>query len=520
MDDLQAVRSRRRQNASCDPCRRSKRRCLVPHARDGETNIVCANCRRLGHRCTFNFAESRSGPRPGPNRTQRRNPTTSDESLTGDGSGLLNSVAEEITDVLTGDFQPGFSEIDDILEPWLDFNSDTFFDDRLACCPSSTDPLDASAFSHPQIVIPAQTWRNAQALLRPNCSNTVQSLLPYEASSIVGSSLSSPISLLNSSSNATILDERLSRIYDTLLTGSTSIFLDSDCNLHTRKRRYLIEGRSSQRSHESSPMELSVSPTGTTADSSILRPIPTNFSSPPDRSPRQSKAAESKTAWQASSSPDDGHKMTILGAVRFLDHFGDLYGNRLDSAARRLSDEVLKEVLRVFSSQWLPTSDSQFEDRSASSDFGSPVTPDPRKAAQASPSNPFLDTWFKARSLINDARLVRSFRVMYATLLFGAIAIPKEAFDNLTEYELRHEFLDVGLQKLSFLDGLVKRHYANLGPLSEYAALMESSLNLICWFGYRCDTIAALTTDRPCRYPDLRSHTKGMLSYPPRRAQA
>jgi hypothetical protein len=201
-----------------------------------------------------------------------------------------------------------------------------------------------------------------------------------------------------------------------------------------------------------------------------------------------------------------------LGTVRFLDHFSDLYGNRLNLAARRQSDAVLKAVLRAFSLQWLPTSRIPFEARSTANDNTSAENLGGRRATSDSLPSAFFDAWFRARSLINDAQSVRSFRVVYAILLFDGIAIPAKAFTGSTESIVRHEFLDVGLQKLCFLDGLVKQYCANLGPLSKYGALAEASLNVTRWCGYVRDTGAALTTNRQCKLPELSSYAKGKLN--------
>jgi hypothetical protein len=430
----------------------------------------------------------------------------------GDGSGLLERAPDGFTDVLGDDFQTGFSASDGVLESWLDFDIDRCLDDSLTCFPNSTDLLDPAAFPHPPTVVPAETQRDAGASLLPTRSDSVQSLLRYRVRPIVGCSLNSPVRLLNSSLNATILDEHLARIYDTITTGCASIFLDYNCNMYTGRCRYRFEDTDSQSPHESSPMELSILPNDVLTGSSISMSLPTISPSPSERSFRQSQAAENRRA-QVLARQDDGHKMTVLGAVRFLDHFSDLYGNRLNSTARRQSDEVLKEVLRVFSFQWLPASGFSFEATSTSSDniFTEPL--DRRKPTHDSPPNAFLDAWFRARSLINDAQSVRSFRVLYATLLFDTITIPDEVSDDSSEYVLRNEFLDVGLRKLCFLDDLVKKYCANLGPFSEYGALIESSLNIVRWFGYLRDTVAALTTSRQCKLPDLRSHTKGKFIY-------
>ncbi|KAJ0420313.1 hypothetical protein BJY00DRAFT_323982 [Aspergillus carlsbadensis] len=50
--------SRRRQNHSCDPCRKGKRGCDAPEIRD-ETGYTCSNCKRWKKKCTFEFVAAR-----------------------------------------------------------------------------------------------------------------------------------------------------------------------------------------------------------------------------------------------------------------------------------------------------------------------------------------------------------------------------------------------------------------------------------------------------------------------------
>jgi hypothetical protein len=109
------------------------------------------------------------------------------------------------------------------------------------------------------------------------------------------------------------------------------------------------------------------------------------------------------------------YEISLLGSVRFLDHLGGLYGNRLNSAARKKSDETFNAVLRAFSMQWLPSS-SSFEASLAHDDFSR--NPKSGEAGDDFSLNAFIDAWVRARSLLSDAKDIRSFRVVLATLLF------------------------------------------------------------------------------------------------------
>ncbi|EIT74938.1 hypothetical protein AO1008_01989 [Aspergillus oryzae 100-8] len=74
-----------------------------------------------------------------------------------------------------------------------------------------------------------------------HCSDTIQRpvLLNYQLS--IGSLPSSPVYLLNSKLNATILDECLVRIHDTIVTGCASRFIGYECNLYKPGHRYQLE---------------------------------------------------------------------------------------------------------------------------------------------------------------------------------------------------------------------------------------------------------------------------------------
>ncbi|OGM51321.1 hypothetical protein ABOM_000166 [Aspergillus bombycis] len=193
--------------------------------------------------------------------------------------------------------------------------------------------------------------------------------------------------------------------------------------------------------------------------------------------------------------------MTIIGAVRFLDHFSDLYGNRLTVFARRKSDAVLKAVLRTFSLQWLSPNDSSTEAQ-LTTNYNTTVG---RDMPRDPPIDAFYDSWFQARSLIHSALSVQSFRVLYAIFMFDGISIPAKASG---ETLLAHEFLEVGLQKLNCLTELVEQYCMNLGPHSTYGAMMEASLSVVRWCAHVRDIGAALTADHLCKLSDASSNNK------------
>lgn len=417
------VMSQRRQYSSCDPCRRSKRRCSLPSYSDGGT---CTNCQRLGHVCTFEFSKSR--------RTVRRNPSRQNQTLSrlsGSGHDLPEITADGLSEYypspLNGSAETPIS--------WLNFDESH----QIESTWDNTQGLDLTDLLAADVVTPAQPPSDARSspLLRVPCTTPI---LP-------GRALNSPIRLLNSKLDATILDSRLARIHNTIITGCASRFADYDCNLCATGLRYRLEGADGGQSQGCA--------------------FPLN---------------------SAMASTDVTCTFTAIGAVRFLDHFGDLYGNRLSSDARRQSDAALRAVLRAFSLQWLSTSE------------GTPATDSIRDASQ----NAFYDSWFAAREILGNAQAVRSFRVVYAILLFDGISVPTQASAGPP-----HELLNAGLQTLCSLDALIGRYCATLGAHSTYSMLLEASMAVVRWGGYIRDIGASLTTDRRCKLPVISGHGKG-----------
>lgn len=474
MPSSRITRSSRRQNASCDQCRHSKRRCLLetPNNEGDSSSSICFNCERLGYTCTFNFAASQSKGRA--DRKARLNdsqassltPQSSDSSRT-----VRNGIVNEVSAIETSmAFDPGDSD----LLPWLDFDLDGIDQFDLSTSlllPQTTDSLALSGD-----VVPLASPQNHSQ---------------YRTRSVVGCAFNSPTHLLNSKSNATILDEHLSQIYETITVGAGSVFLDYNCNMYTGRYRYELEENIPPSHVKYSASVWEIHNKGL-PDSDPYSNTPRIASAPcADTSDLQ---VRSQRLPLGSTTP----RMRVIGAFRFLDHFNDLWGIPLSSADRKHSDEILKAVLRAFSFQWLSMSDTM-------SPLGAFLSTPNGNIQQE--TEEFVDAWHNARSLINDSRSIYSFRVVYATLLFDTIDVPQEITGPSD-----HEFLDLGLDKLLALEAPLRKYCATLGPVSEYAGLVEASLNIALWFGYLRDTVVSLFTQRPCRMLDIPRQRKFSLS--------
>ncbi|OJJ07013.1 hypothetical protein ASPVEDRAFT_154935 [Aspergillus versicolor CBS 583.65] len=414
--------SRRRQNTSCDPCRRVKRRCFFAPLDNAPGETRCVNCQHHNRSCTFEFAASKTTK------------TTSNRR----GTGLERSLLHSPSNVLQADegFASGLTAEpatpdQDVWASWLDMDAG-----------QDSHENNQSTFSlvDPSLIDPANITGTSDDQL----TRTRERPAVYISHSMVGSSPNSPIYLLNTKVDATILEGRLSCIHNAIVTGCASRFVDFECNLYATASRY-------QLGDEHSPQSSGLStPAG---------------------------SAEKELAVQVTPSRA-GFQMTSLGVVRFLDHFGGLYGNRLSQSDKKLSAKALKAVLRAFSMQWLSTESGSMD----------------------SLNNAYHDTWFEARSILQSAQSIKSFRIVYAILLFDGIAIPGKP-------KSPHEFLNTGLEHLQYLQSLVNEYCGILGPHSTYSALLEASLSVVSWAGYIRDIGAALTGSHSCKLPSA-SHTK------------
>ncbi|PYH92743.1 hypothetical protein BO71DRAFT_431632 [Aspergillus ellipticus CBS 707.79] len=455
MADL-SPKPRRRQFTSCDPCRRSKRRCSLQPSREEGLKSVCTNCKRLGHRCTFDFVHSRPASRP-----RKRQQRGAISPRLSDGVTALDQVADTFADLPNNEFEASLVADQDVLATWLNFSPNGYQDYDAYCLPGSPSLSDTIADIGSELVAKRDAPRDTPT--STNHSWTMQHTKPAKMQLFVGSSIKSPIRLLNSKLEATMLDECLIAIYNTILTGCASRFVDYDCNLYATGSRYQLESKVSGRSQETG-LEVA--------------------------------NCSHKSPMLATDSPPE---MTVLGAVYFLDHFSDLYGNRLSPTSRKLSDAVLKAVLRAFSLQWLPTfHDASEQILTTYNDTFEGNLPewDPGHKPMV---DVFHDAWARARSLVEEARSVPSFHVVCAILMFEGIVVPVKA----TKPPVAHEFLRVGLQKLRHLDRLVRKYCIKLGPNSNYSALLTTSLDIVCWSGYIRDTGAALFMDYQCEFSGL-----------------
>lgn len=493
MQSSSITTARRRQNTSCDACRRSKRRCAPSTNEQHKTGQACNNCVNLGYICTFKFVTSRTAQAP----QAKMAAVSTDTESTPSWRNIRFEPVNELQDA-TSTYNHLFAASNELdtstRSPIQDesFDLETFFADFDAGVLGIRDAsksVDSADFAH-----------------EPTARRENTSVLPMQQSHpfVIGSLSSSPIQLLNSSLNANILNHRLSAIYETMMTGIASRFLDYACNGFAIGHRYCFEDNDCLSLLPSTPCS-----TGSEGSALIRNPVAMakkTAATTPDWVELSPSArtvnVNARLVLQHSAS-----KVTLLGVARFLDNFAVLYDNKLDSGARQQVDAVFTAVLYAFSLQWLPSSCVNKYRASADphsntriSSPGSPILPGPSRDV-------FVDAWFRAHSQLVQARSHRSFVYIYASFLFNMTVIPPEASSEDCTSAL--ETLNCSLRQLIQLCSLVKEYCKCLSHDSVYAALMQSSINIFQWFGYVRDTVASITCDRQCVMPYKQPSTKG-----------
>jgi hypothetical protein len=387
-------------------------------------------------------------------------------------------------------------ERDQDLGPWMNvLSSDMHVDPNLKPCDLSFGPSDLCAFSVPLEDPSDQIEEIISAASHSTQINGVDlSDWKREEKSLEDLSPYSPIGLLNFSLDANIMADHLRKIYNTILTVCSSSFLSYGCNLFSTGRRYWFEDSTNLKPSVTFEMESDIFDSFTESSKSPLW-----RQSPPRDLFSQFPKPENYARANDTSKPrhDIMYRMTPVGNVRFLDHFGELYGNRLDQTDHEKSDIVLRDVIRAFSTQWMASARYNPSDTCMGGRFTRAT--ESRDVTDLG-SNAYLETWFKAQSSIQRYRSIKSFRVILALFLFDMIAVPVSLWSP--ERPQKTDNLDYGICQLRHLEKLVEDYCKTLGPNSKYGNILQASLDIIRWFAVLRDTTSALiSADRKCQYP-------------------
>jgi hypothetical protein len=263
------------------------------------------------------------------------------------------------------------------------------------------------------------------------------------------------------------------------MIGVTRRYLSYSSNLFAGKHSYVL-----------APDRIGEPPASPTCEGVLGFPISPTSST---REPVLANAELSQSS-SAASKP-----MTLIGAARFLDNFGALYGNVLDRKKRKQDEATLMAVLQAFALQFAPPSDEESEDTET---IGALVSEVPNWPPPATRMTVFTAAWFNAFTHLNDSVNNRSFVHLYAVILFQMVAEPAQVSIKDAYLGRSAKLLDRALQSLCKLSNLLDTFCSGLDAKSRYRMLLDSSWRILYWFGYIRDTMTSFLSDRPCVLKD------------------
>ncbi|KAL6897428.1 hypothetical protein GGI43DRAFT_94304 [Trichoderma evansii] len=483
----------RRQNTSCDPYRRTKKRCAFEASLEPGMGTACQNCNHLGNKCTLEFATARAA-------------AWQAKKLTSSATRRLSSVTQEQAEspVLTSSTGTSSTGM-----PWMQSLplTDTGINIDMSLDHSRWAEFDLNedAFDY-DVVLASSTddWmdladKSSARALELNATNTssfcprlVESrprqayMEPQQPSqtTLLGAWHGSPARLLNSKVLAQHCIKTLCRIYDSMMMGLANRHLAYRCNQFAGKHSYILE----QENKEST-----TSPSQQAQDSDGLLGLEcsgasmTKGNTPPlyaNQGFNDENCVSERVA-------QPYRRLTLIGAA---DNFGTLYGNKLDKKRRKQDETALTAVLHAFALQAI--SDDENSQQSWLGALGlEPLHNSLSRSNNTAPNrDAFYSAWFKAHSLLLDARDIRSFLHIHTVFLFHMIARPQEAPDKVDFVDDTAQFLDDALHQLKDLLGLVESFCSQIDPKSAYYSMLESSMPIVQWFGYVRDTISSFVS--------------------------
>lgn len=398
---------------------------------------------------------------------------------------------------------------------WSELEIDDFLDSDLSPRDLSEDLWGITASNIHSNVLHTTTSILAQSTVAaaPGVLPVVQTQrprLPPIDEIVIGFWHGSPIQLLNSSVTSYLLNACLRAVYDTMMTGIASRYLAYGCNAFAGAHKYVFG------------TDVLLSPTMDQADQHTLvtgnpHCLSTASESFLDISQPVTSSESHNSAVQR---VDKAKKVTLIGVVRFLDNFGDLYGNSIDKTTRKQDESALTAVLQAFTLQWLLCVEGSTTTASSCCLFPTGISPEDNHIHDSSPdtaSMRFSTAWFNAHSHLTNTKNNCSFLHLYVLFLFHMTAVPSEAISNTNAGEDPDELLQHGLHQLTKLQNLVESYCENLDHNSIYWNLLKSSTKIIQWYGYVRDTVASMVSGRPCV---LQAARKGAHSaFTPTRSQ-
>ncbi|OAP60575.1 hypothetical protein AYL99_05577 [Fonsecaea erecta] len=492
----------RKQNSSCDPCRRSKRRCAFPDGVNPGSPNSCMNCIHLGHNCTFDFVNSRLNQKKKAKQPvshaqeQAIAPATSRPEkqfivpLPADPESLDSTQVTAQNALWNGIPHTGFLDVDmfmgNLVSEWTNLESQVLTSEAQAAEQYQTSNTSAST-------VHSSTSHYQTPPRSPND-------LFARRNSTLGLWRGSPIHLLNSSVEIQRINQSLGEVYNSMMSGIAIRYLDYNCNLFAGSYKYSFDP------DQSNPSTLDIN--GGQSVNNALTP-PWKKAIVDTNGPQvDANMAPEKLARQI-------NKVTMIGVARFLDNFGALYSNVIDQKTRSQNERTLIAVLQAFALQFAPSRQAEgplarfFDNPQGGSQCStSDAMPGDRSTNS---QHVFTAAWFNAHSHMVSSRRIRSFVKLYSVFLFLMTSVPPEAASIPCYEDTPLGLLDNALRQMEELQGLVQSYCGHLGRQSIYRFLLLSSVGIIRWYGYLRDTIDSVLHERPCMLEDAPPRSKGTL---------
>lgn len=489
----------RKQNSSCDQCRRSKRRCAFPPDVQPGTSATCLNCLHFGRDCTYEFVSSRLSHR----RTKTSSPPVplQESTIAQDADSPQDRRAIDAVTSSHDEFdesvpaQTAWPPFPDHGLPGVNMFLENLASEWAQLMTGERVPVDNATDCTESTIVESAALKGANGARRWSGGS------PAHPKGLLGSWRGSPIHLLNSSMELHLVNQNLGDIYGCMMSGIATRYLDYNCNLFAGSYRYSFDVECA---------DVPGSRKGT--DHFLARTYTPAWK-------RSSSTAQAVAVPDPAYSLDDLaaqiNKVTMMGIARFLDNFGPLYGNVLGPKARKQDECTLTATLQAFSLQFAPAPKKEARTTTLNEPFesvlGSAVDENVGTDHSKS-SHVFAAAWFNAYKLLMESMHTRSFIHLYAVFLFQMTTVPPEASlsDKVDVSPL--EMVDLALKQMRELHSLIDEYCEHLEPRSIYRFLLHSSLSIFNWYAYLRDTIASVLTPRTCILEDAPLKLKGTIA--------
>lgn len=491
----------RRQNASCDPCRHSKKRCVLdPDTRPG-SGVPCQNCARLGHICTFNFVTGRQAQKRQRSSSLRMSSFSVHQQASVDVPDSNTPLSSTNTNTSHEAIQPSAIVQEDYMDDitWVDLNPQDldFFD-----LPGVwTDTLEPAKNGNSDIYENGTIDENTVTLVASPPLNFEESSTQdqvchnrYNNDICFNSWHGRPTRLLNSTASNKQLTKQLFQVYDTMISSLTFRYLAHPCNQFPGSCEYGVGGKHlaeddlsvNYKAHEQILSDV------------LSTPTQNDRSRHGNNSPQSSKNLSQYL-----------QTMTMIGVSRFLDNFAPFYGNCLRAKSRALDEEAFKSAALAFALQFQCPDNHHLSEEDPLLNQTRPSVLQPGLSETS--KSAFTTAWFHAHSNLTKSFHNRSFVRITAALIFHMVAVPEEGraenrFSTSPVYFLKHALL-----QLQSLTVLVETFCSQLSSKSSYRTLLDSSLQFIRWSAYVCDTMSSVVSGSGCTLDDVTDSVLGTL---------